>query len=407
MISAAIPENEAKRLRALEELEILDTIEEQAYDDLTFLAAQICQTPIALISLIDEERQWFKSHYGLDVRETPRELAFCAHAILDDKLFIVEDSLLDKRFHDNPLATDEPHVKFYAGAPLIVNSGARLGTLCVIDSKARSITPQQQKALQALARQVVSQLELRLKVKELQVLDQAKDEFISMVNHELRTPLTSIAGSLDLLKAQPDELSSDAKQMINIAHKNAGLLINIVNDILDLASIEAGKLNFDLEPINLVKLVEQTIALNLSYCQQCGCDIKFKPLHSNNSIMVCIDQRRIIQALSNLISNAVKFTHDGDTVEVSLSVSNGIARVDVTDHGVGIPVKEQALLFKKFQRLGSNGNQKLPGTGLGLNISKHLVEMQKGRIGFESIPNKQTTFYITLPILADDKLSGS
>ena len=199
MIEANIPENEDDRLRKLYELGILDTLEEQAYDDLTRLAAEICGTPIALVSLVDRDRQWFKSHHGLNARETPREYAFCAHAILGDDTFIIEDSSKDERFVDNPLAVGEPHVKFYAGAPLIMSDNNKLGTLCVIGNEARTITHAQKEALEVLARQVVSQLELRLNLKELERLDHSKDEFISMVSHELRTPLTAIYGSLSLL----------------------------------------------------------------------------------------------------------------------------------------------------------------------------------------------------------------
>ncbi len=131
MISAPLPANEEDRLRCLDELQILDTLEEAAYDDLTFLAAQICDTPIALVSLVDRERQWFKSHYGLDAHETPRNLAFCAHAILTDQTLVIEDSLRDKRFFDNPLVTGAPEVKFYAGAPLILRTNLEFGTLLV------------------------------------------------------------------------------------------------------------------------------------------------------------------------------------------------------------------------------------------------------------------------------------
>ena len=199
MKSAPLPDNEAERIRRLDELGILDTLEEQAYDDLTNLAATICDTPIALVSLVDRDRQWFKSHHGLDARETPRDVAFCSHAILDDNVFVVEDSGKDERFFDNPLATGAPLVKFYAGAPLVTSDNLRLGTLCVIADEPRTISEAQKSSLGALARQVVSQLELRLKVKELEGLENAKDEFISMVSHELRTPLTSISGSLSLL----------------------------------------------------------------------------------------------------------------------------------------------------------------------------------------------------------------
>ena len=158
---APAPTPDEARVAALEKYAILDTEPEQAFDDLTLLASYICKTPIALISLVDEKRQWFKSKIGLSVSETPREIAFCSTAIQHSEVMIVPDTLQDERFRNNPLVVSEPRIRFYAGAPLINQDGHALGTLCVVDRMPRELAPDQKEALQSLSRLVLVQMEFR------------------------------------------------------------------------------------------------------------------------------------------------------------------------------------------------------------------------------------------------------
>ncbi len=164
---APLPSDEAARIAALREYQILDSLPETPYDDITFLATQICRTPIGLITFVDGERQWFKSKLGVPIAATPRDIAFCSHTILQSDLFVVPDALADERFATNPLVSSEPHIRFYAGAPLLTPRGLRLGALCVIDRVPRILTPEQAEALRALGRQVVALLELRRNVDAL------------------------------------------------------------------------------------------------------------------------------------------------------------------------------------------------------------------------------------------------
>ena len=160
--------SEIERLATLHRYRILDTMPEQAFDDLTLLASYICETPIALITLIDTDRQWFKSRVGVSAAETSRSISFCSHAIEQAGLYIVPDATTDAKFRDNPLVTGDPHIRFYAGAPLITPTGQALGTLCVIDSVPRTLTAPQIEALEALRRQVQAQLELRVNLMDLE-----------------------------------------------------------------------------------------------------------------------------------------------------------------------------------------------------------------------------------------------
>src|SRR5437667_3284826 len=174
-MSAPIPLNEVKRLKVLWQYEVLDSVPEEVFDDLTELAARICEAPVAMITLVDEKRQWFKSKVGVTINETSRDISFCSRAIEQSELFIVPDAAADARFAQNPLVTSDPKIRFYAGAPLISPDGYALGTLCVIDKVPRELRPEQKQALRILARHVVTQLELRRRSGELANARQERD----------------------------------------------------------------------------------------------------------------------------------------------------------------------------------------------------------------------------------------
>jgi phosphoserine phosphatase RsbU/P len=207
------PDNESSRLQALREFDILDTLPEPAYDDITRIAAEICDTPIALVSLVDENRQWFKSRYGLKAEQTSRDTAFCAHAILEpDSLLIIDDATADPRFADNPLVTGDPGIRFYAGAPLVTSDGHALGTLCVIDRKPKRLSERQRETLAALARQVVAQMELRRSLANSERNAQALAEAIRALeqrNAQVVRSRDELAGLCRLLEDQAALIERD------------------------------------------------------------------------------------------------------------------------------------------------------------------------------------------------------
>lgn len=658
MQEPAIPSDERERQAALNSLHILDTSPEDRFDRITRTVQRLFGMPIVLISLLDANRQWFKSCQGLSASEIPRSISFCGHAILQDVPLIIHDALCDERFADNPLVIDGPHIRFYAGFQLRHLNGSKLGTLCLMDQcprnldagdidtihdmrawaeselgalnmnaalmikeeaearlnaimngvgdgiiiinevglieslnhaaerifgysqeevKGRSVSTlvpeayyfendgdttlersgicgvrrelrarrrdgtefsaeltvgeimlsdrrifagvvrdvadlklaesalrdtnllQQaildsadltiissdvhgiiltlnvsaQEMLGYTAEEVVGKVTLAIfhdrdeivqraseLSKELEItvrpgfealvakvrlgysdenqwtyrrkdgsgfpvlltvtalkgadgvitgflaigkditerikIEHMKREFISTVSHELRTPLTSIRASLGLIVGNVvGEVPEQMKSLLDIAYKNSDRLTRLVNDLLDMEKIESSKLNMSLGPVELMPLLEQTLDGNKSYGDQLN--VRFVLTGSVPDVVVRADSGRLMQVITNLLSNAAKFSPDGDVVSVDVARMDGMVRITVSDNGPGIPDEFKMNVFEKFSQADSSDARQIGGSGLGLSISKALIECMHGSIGFESELGKGAAFHVDIP----------
>ncbi len=403
MMIAPIPANESARLDRLRLYDILDTPPEEAFDRIARLASALMGTPIALVSLVDEGRQWFKARVGLEATETSRDIAFCAHAILENDVYVVNDASKHENFLDNPLVTAGPKIRFYAGAPITTSDGLSIGTICAIDSKPRQPTPSQLRLLKDLSALAVNELELRaagrealLEIAERRQIDQFKTSFISTVSHEIRTPLTSIMGGLGLVNSGVlGDVSTDIGDVLNIAERNSTLLLRLINDLLDSAKLDAGQMEFHMSSVDLCEVANEAIENLRDYCREkqvvieCPCRSK---------VTVHADKSRLAQVMNNLISNAVKFSPVSGQVEVDILANFETATVSVRDSGGGIPEAIRGRMFQKFVQGHGAGKSSVEGTGLGLNIAKAIVEHHGGRIGFETKTGVGTRFYFELPL---------
>ncbi|HBO0324798.1 TPA: PAS domain S-box protein [Pseudomonas aeruginosa] len=616
------------------------------FDNITALAAQICETPIALISLVDAERQWFKSRQGLDARETPRELAFCAHAINGETLFEVENALLDPRFRDNPLVTGAPDIRFYAGMPLADSEGHNLGTLCVIDRQPRQLSERQKGALKLLAQQAINLFELRLQTRQQQEqaalhkailssvgtavlitdmagvirqaspgvlpllgyevdalvgqslglvlpdeerqlqpdpvrpsfncgseqaslhelrarhrkgqripvlfslapiamdgsaqmgylcilndlsyreealqrlqhiaeqlpgvvyqfqlysdgrscfpyaseglrdvyglqpeevredassvfarihpddlldvtasiqasaehlsvwhreyrflhpikgliwlegrampqpraddsilwhgfitditqrkhLEQMKNEFVSTVSHELRTPLTSIAGSLGLINGEAlGPVPNAMREMLSIAQSNSQRLRKLIDDLLDMDKLLAGKMSFIPQQLDIDSFLAECVTSHQGFARQHDVQLTYT---GGPVAQITADPMRLQQVLSNLLSNALKFSPAGSQVLLSAQALGGQIRILVVDQGPGVPAEFVDRLFEKFSQADASDRRQKGGTGLGLAISKELMERMGGCIGFYPRPGGGSVFWVELPAVFQDE----
>ncbi|MEN9334715.1 MAG: hypothetical protein RLY35_1895 [Bacteroidota bacterium] len=387
-----IPPNEKKRLEVLKSYHILDSLPEQAYDDLTLIASQICGVPISLISLIDEERQWFKSKHGLNAPSTEREHAFCAHAInYADDIFTVPDSRVDERFRDNPLVTGDPHVVFYTGVPIVTEDGLALGTLCVIDNQPRELSSDQMKALKALSNQVMQLLELRRNKLILEEKNLFLNQFAAVAAHDIKAPLHNLNMLADLLLSDhAPAFNAEHVQFLKMISTSALQLQLLVNSILSYSkNIDQIKNDYSLfDP----KLCWKEV-LSMVECPP-NAELHFQSdineIHGHFTLWC--------QIITNLLQNGIKYNHQEKIViQCSIQESDEAYTLNVQDNGDGIPEESLTSIFEPFKTLVSKDRFGKKGHGLGLAMVKKWIDHLGGEIHVTSQVHQGTTFQISLP----------
>ena len=406
---------EQARLKVLQSYHILDTPAEKDFDEIVQLASYICGTPISLISLIDEERQWFKANKGLDAKETPREEAFCAHAIEQEEVMVVNDATQDQRFANKPMVTGDPNIRFYAGAPLIGKNNHKLGTLCVIDSKPRNLSNEQKDALKILAKQVVLQFELRVRNRALHKnitelneerakVDRlnltlknaikAKDRAFSIIGHDLRSPLTRISSMVSLIDttSNPDFLSS-IKKLVPALRQSLGATIDMLDSLVAWGSTSYSREKVKLRPVLLNKVFENVVS-----------DVQAAFEDKGNTLLVDIQEKEIWLVASeqplrivlrNLVNNANKFTQKG-TVTLSATKVESEWQLCVTDTGIGMNEEQLSQLLNWGDRYTTEGTASEKGSGLGLLMSRDLVHSMQGELSISSQQYKGTRVCFSL-----------
>ncbi len=408
---APLPPNEAERLSALAAHDILDTLPEQGFDDLTRLASHLCGAPIALVSLVDAQRQWFKSRVGLEAEETHRDVAFCAHAILDEGLLVVPDAFQDERFHDNPLVTGEPHVRFYAGAPLRTEGGLALGTLCVVDHVPRRLTEGQLEALRALGRQVEAQLQLRLRLREaerreaesrsqrdaLARVRQQKDALLHAVMRDFQTPLSGIQSSASyaLSRAlEPEQVRVAAREIREAAEGLRRTVANLLDASNEELPLVPRMTEFDVTA--LLGEVARDFALRIQ-----GSHRHFTQVTRVSEPLVQADRELLRRTLENLLDNSFRFTALGSG-RVSLEASQpepGLLEVRVRDEGPGVPAAARAHVFETHVPEGvPTAARARASNSVGLSFCRRAVQAHGGWLWVEDNRPRGTCFCLRLPL---------
>ncbi|WP_452603302.1 sensor histidine kinase [Pontimicrobium sp. MEBiC06410] len=392
MISPKFPKNERKRQKAVEKYKLLDTPSEDKYDNITSFISDICDAPISLITLLDNDRNFLKSHYGIDFNESPRNISFCGHTINSDApIMIIEDARKDERFHDNPLVK-EFNAIFYAGVSLVNSEGYKLGTLCVYDHKPRTLTLEQKKALQIIAKQVVTLFEQRLqneqllKLKEnLQRRNDDLEKFAAIVSHDLKSPVNNIISLTELLKTENPDLSKDSMQYIDYLQESSTSLKKYIDGVLSFYRSDK-LLGLKKELFTVEEIIKDCKSI-VDISKEAEINL------TNTTKNIFLNRAALEQVFVNLLTNAIKYNDKTQVIiNINCNEDDNFYYFSHTDNGRGIPEEDLDNIFDLFKTIAQEDKYGNQGNGIGLATTKKLITALGGTITASSILGKHTTF---------------
>jgi signal transduction histidine kinase/ActR/RegA family two-component response regulator len=401
MPTAPLRADEADRLRVLRELNILDTEPEERFDRLTRIAQAATNSPTALVSLVDHERQWFKSHLGLEACQTHRSDSFCAYVVLDRQPVVINDASIDPRTADMNIVVETPQIRAYAGYPLFSPTGHCLGSISVLDYSPRNFSPNDLATLRdlaAVAESELNNLETSGLIADLAVArdtaeraTQAQRRLTATVGHEIRTALNGIVGVSELV-----ESGSPISDSAGVLKSSSHSLLHLIDELLDYSKLADNRLLLDPQPTDIrdsidcvVETIRTLTRTGVTVRSDCDADVP---------AWVKCDPLRLRQILLNLLGNAAKFTRAG-TITVAVrpaAAPEDALEFEITDTGEGVTPAEATLLFEPFAQANASVARRSGGTGLGLAISRDLVQRMGGTIRFDSEKNVGSTFTFTI-----------
>jgi len=401
-----IPPNDQQRLKELYSYEILDTEPEDEYNDIVLLAASIAKTPIATISFIDQEREWFKAKIGLEQNSFPREFSISSYFLAQrDTFFEVADTNAEERFSDNPLVTGNPNIRFVAGIRLLNKTGLAIGVLSIMDTETHELDEGQIVFFKTLARQVIKLLDQKQLNKQLQQqrekLEQQmelQNRILSIIAHDVRNPVGAVKSIIEL-SGKKLLSKQDSAALMQMAAKQIDGTVELLNNLVDWGSMQMKGKGFESEKIHLYTLIS-----NMYKSFEVMASLKSNILANlvDDDLFINSDINALRFILRNLISNANKFTKDG-VITVCASTEKDMILLSVSDNGVGMDAETTGHILDGEQNESSAGTLNEKGSGLGLILTRDYIEMLGGSISVESELGKGTSVYMRFP----SKISGS